>query len=136
MLAMLGICVLGFSTSRLAQDNKRMARKVGYYDTNYLRKQGATSLWSTNGALNYDLRSWDGGKHWYAVTTENDSVIIIGETETVYPGLMRHLSDIDALIKHAETIGPLNPAKVEDRIFMETHGFTITNKSTNAERTE
>lgn len=56
---------------------------------------GATCLWpESNGAMiNYNLRSWDDGKHWYVIEFDGDfGMTIKGESESVFPGLVSCLS--------------------------------------------
>lgn len=80
--------------------------------------------------VNYDFRSLDGGKHWYAVSNNIDSgtVVILGEADKVYPGLMRCMSDWDGLFDYVKTNGPINPSHPEDLQKLESAGFTVTKK--------
>ncbi len=105
----------------------KQQRDLDWYGTNYLHKQGGTSLWN-NTNVNYHLRSFDAGKNWYATHTTNDEVIIDGPAETVYPGLMKTLQDWDNIIKYAEKNGPINPNNPSDAKILEQNGFTIERK--------
>ncbi len=105
-------------------------RELDWYGTNYLDKQGGTSLWpgsiSTNKWMDYHLRSFDAGKTWYAIhTTEKNEVIVDGPVETVYPGLMKTLQDWDNILSYAEKHGPINPNNQEDLKVLESNGFTV-----------
>ncbi len=51
---------------------RSLEKSKNYSDSTYLRKQGGTSTYGGGELgkdfINYDLRSWDAGKNWYAVT--------------------------------------------------------------------
>jgi hypothetical protein len=113
------------------EKNKRLQRDLTYFDTTYLRKSGYTAFWSGTNGVNYDLRSFDAGKNWYAVEmdTAKDTLIIKGPAETVYPGLMKTLQDWDNIVQYAEKHGPLNPNNADDVELLMKNGFTVTHKT-------
>ena len=104
----------------------KQKRELDYYSSTYLRKDGWTSLWSgaTNG-VGYDLRSFDAGKTWYATHTTNDCLIIDGEANKIYPGLMKTLEGWDKLISYAEKNGPINLTNESALLFLKENGFTV-----------
>jgi len=111
----------------LHKHNQRLQSELNYYHDTYLRKDGWTSLWSgaTNG-VRYDIRSFDTGKTWYAThTTINDCLIIDGEANKVYPGLMKTLQDWDNIISYAEKNGPINLTNESSLLFLKENGLTI-----------
>jgi len=132
------ICMFGFimiisfifwvNNSNLNDELRRAHRDLDWYGTNYLHKQGGTSLWN-NQSISYHLRSFDGGKNWYAThTTTNSEVIIDGPAETVYPGLMKTLQDWDNIVSYAEKNGPINPNNPADAQVLEKNGFSVIRK--------
>lgn len=128
------IITLGFSLASmnsLAKENKRLKRDLTYFESTYIRKQGWTVLWSgAKNGVNYDLRSFDGGKTWYAVHQgKDDTLIIDGFAESVYPGLMKTLQDWDAIEKYATEHGPINPNNPADLNMLLQHGLSVTPKT-------
>jgi len=127
------VCYL-FLYKPLEETNKRIKSTLDFYQETYLQKQGSTTMFGDNGFHNppfqYDLRSWDGGKNWYAVNYDfaTRELKVLGEVETIYPGFMKHLDHWDKLTKHVSKNGPLNPTNPVDREVMECAGFTVKNK--------
>lgn len=76
--------------------------ELEYYKSTYLRKTG-----TSQGYGSYQLRSFDGGRNWYAVETDNGSMIIKGKAEEVFPGLLAHLEGWDKFIDYVEKNGPI-----------------------------
>lgn len=105
----------------------RMERDLNYYTNTYKVKQGSTSLWegSKGAFLNYELRSFDGGRNWYVVRRDGDNVYIQGNVENVYPGLLKHLTAMDALYNQVEKNGPLNLANSKDIDLLKNVGFQV-----------
>jgi hypothetical protein len=117
---------------------KRLKRRTDYFDTNYLSKQGATSVYQNKEAykgenmLNYDLRSWDGGKNWYAIDVdlpfEQNQIKILGTAEEVYPKLLEHLEawdDLNAWIKINGAVDGTNEIGLRK---LKNAGFTVSIK--------
>src|SRR5574344_1518296 len=77
-------------------------RDLAYCKSTYLYKTGASQ-----GYGSYQLRSFDGGRNWYAVETDSSSVIIKGKAEEVFPGLLAHLDGLDKLTDYVEKNGPI-----------------------------
>lgn len=72
---------------------KLMKRELKYYKETYLHKNGAVSM---NGVLiNYNMISTNKGLNWYLLDANK---AIIGEVDSVHPGLLQHLAQIDSLI--------------------------------------
>lgn len=62
------------------------------------------------GFLNYDLRSFDGGKVWYAVEREpGGGFRILGEADTIYPDLRQSLAALDQLTDLGYSLQGLEP---------------------------
>ena len=101
-----------------------MQSDVDYYKTTYGRHQGATAI----GA--YDLRTLDGGKNWYAVKAKGGEVVILGEAEKVYPGLLASIEGLAALIDYVDKNGPIGsrPITESDLKVLSGAGFTVTKK--------
>ena len=95
-----------------SEEISKLKKDVNYYDSTYLSRQGGTSVW--NGTMvNYNLRSFDGGKIWYACEYGKDwDLKILGEAEIVYPGLMKTLLAWDKIKEHVEKNGPINEAAI------------------------
>lgn len=112
---------------------KKLKRTVNYFDSTYLQKQGGTSTYG-NGELgkdfiNYDLRSWDGGKNWYATKYNFDTkeLKILGEAESIYPNLLKHLDALDKLSDYAFKNGGIKCSNDTAGInLLKDAGFTIT----------
>lgn len=129
--------LLVIALSFLLATNEKLTEtrhELDYYRTTYLHKSGATCLWSGSKGvmINYNLRSFDGGLSWYAVQRHGelgDYVNVLGEVETIYPGLMAHLTQIDNIVKYVDRHGPLNlndPVVIDH---LKEVGFTVsTNK--------
>jgi hypothetical protein len=110
--------------------NVRMERELNHYRTTYLSKVGCTSLWQGSGGkmVNYELRSFDAGKTWYAVERHGELgeyLTILGKAEVVYPGLMDSLRKTDALIEHVEKNGPLTFKSDHDIQLLKDIGFQV-----------
>ncbi len=121
MLAVI-ISVLGFSyvnlKDDLAQSERTLARTTQHLDS----KGGGTKL-LTGEMISYNLRTFDSGKHWYAIEYDDDwGLIILGEAEEVYPGLLKHLDAMDNLISH----GPITNSA--DLDLLRAVGFTVEEK--------
>lgn len=130
--SIIGAC-LSVYIKNLRTENRQLKRSVDYYSVNFLRKQGSTSLMPNlkqGEFLNYELRSFDGGKNWYAVQSDfkTETVKILGEAETVYPGLMKHLNAMDALTAYVEKNGPISLSSENDAVdLLRNIGLTVTN---------
>jgi hypothetical protein len=85
-------------------ENKSLKRTLEYYDSTYLIKRGGTTFFLENddSLVKYDIRSWDAGKHWYAVEDNDSGFIILGDAEKIYPGLLKNLELRDSLVKLIE----------------------------------
>jgi hypothetical protein len=70
-----------------------------------------------------------GGKNWYAVEQTSDgSLKILGLSDVVYPGLLRHLHGMDTLVNYAKENGPLTfsgERAITDQKLAESAGFTV-----------
>jgi hypothetical protein len=102
-------------------------RALGHFRQTYLRKQGGTTMVDPR-IPSYDLRSFDGGKNWYAVEqTWDGGVEILDHADVVYPGLLKHLESADAILAYVSEHGPINPlTDAEGLRVMEEAGFSVT----------
>lgn len=82
----------------------RDMRSLTHYRSTYLEKTGYSY-----GYGDFQLRSFDGGKHWYTVNTEA-GVVIEGLAEEKFPGLLTHLEGIDRLVEYTKENGPITLA--------------------------
>jgi len=86
-------------------------------------------------SFNYNLRSWDGGKVWYAVEYDKECVDdlwgikIIGRAAELYPGLLEHIEGWDTLLKYVEENGPIGVDDTDGLRALEDAGFTVTKKT-------
>jgi len=109
LLIVTAIAIIAIRT--LKEKLRRAELTNEWYSNKYLRKAGYTALWSGSDGLNYDLRSFDGGKTWYAIdhksTIDFDKVVILGKAEEVYPGLIESMEAVDRLVDYAKKNGPI-----------------------------
>lgn len=96
------------------KENKRLTRRLDHYQSTYDSKQGWTSLYGNfDKGLSYNLKTFDGGKTWYACEYgDNWELKILGEAEQVYPGLMANLDAWDRITNYAAKNGPIDPTNV------------------------
>lgn len=92
------------------------------YRSTYLYKQGCTSLWKGTEFLCYKLRTFDGGKSWYAVNTDNE---ILGLSDKIYPGLLKSLNAWDKLTDYAIKNGPITLGNKKEIDLLKNAGFEI-----------
>lgn len=87
----------------------RLKRDLNFYNSTYLSHQGGTLLWGDGKKIiNYNLRSFDGGKKWYACEICNNGELkILGEAEVIYPGLMKSLVAWNKIKEHVDKNGPI-----------------------------
>lgn len=130
-------CLGIFYITPLKNKYKNSLGIIDSYKNRYLTKQGFTKLYN-NQDLNYHLLSFDYGKVWYVIDGDeyfkSYQVVILGEVETLYPGLMKHLDAWDNLHKHVSKFESIDNAFDTECDFLNTVkncGFEITKKSTN-----
>ena len=118
-----------------------MERREQYYaEVNKveLRETGGGILYTPpnwdkekDGAFNYNLRSWDSGKTWYAIEydKELDSPIrgfrIIGDVDSLYPGLIEHIQGMRALTDYVEKNGSIDGTDPKGLEALEDAGFEV-----------
>ncbi len=119
---LLGACA-GIVIFNLRGNNKELRRQLDYYKRTYLRRQGG-GPWELG---HTDLRSFDGGKNWYAVKSTDGGLEILGLAEEVYPGLLAQLEGFDRLVAYAREHGPIGsrPITSEDISVLTEAGFTV-----------
>ena len=82
-------------------------------------------------SFNYDLRSWDGGKVWYAVEFDKDCVDglwglkILGRADELYPGLIDHIEGWDSLLDYVSKHGPISSEDTAGIRALKNAGFNI-----------
>lgn len=127
------------------QEFKRMKEREVNISKIELRKSGGGLLYyppnwdidKDGNSFNYDIRSWDGGKVWYAVEIDKDCVDglwgikILGRANDLYPGLVQHIQSWDVLTKYVEKYGSINPNDPEGMKLLEGVGATIEIKALN-----
>ena len=100
-------------------------REIEYLTQHRDFKSGGTSL-LTGEPINYNLRTFDGGRTWYAVEFDNESrMTILGEAEEVFPGLLDHISALDRLTEYAKLHGPITGNSQEGIEILEAAGFEV-----------
>jgi len=104
-------------------------RHLKEWESTHLSKQGATCLWegSKGQMVSYNLRSFDGGKNWYAVDINiaSNEVKVVGPAEEKFPGLVKHIENWNKLTTHVLDHGPLNLGSTSDMAFLKSIGITI-----------
>lgn len=80
--------------------------------------------------FNYTLRSWDGGKTWYAIEYDREceggwGIRILGEVDTLYPGLLKHIEGMDAFSKYIDEKGTIDGTDPEGLKILENAGFIL-----------
>ncbi|MFA6437154.1 MAG: hypothetical protein WC242_03250 [Candidatus Paceibacterota bacterium] len=110
-------------SNRFARDREDLA----YYQKTYLHKSGYME-----GYGNYLLRSFDGGKNWFAIDLErakNHEVVILGPVEDIYSGLMAKIQGFDDLSTYVREHGPITLSgenAAQEKAILEKAGFTVT----------
>jgi len=113
---------------------KSLKRNKEHTDSIHLYKQGSTSTFGPNGLnnpyLNYNLRSWDGGKNWYVVdyNFKTKEFKVLGDVEIIHPGLLKHLEGWDNLTDYVSKNGEIKLGDTDGLNLLKGVGFTITNK--------
>lgn len=139
IILIIGMCLYTFVKPKL-DDYKRLKYYFEKMEKTDLRHQGATSLYhppnwdkeKDGNYFNYDLRSWDAGKNWYAVEVDDDwGVKILGDAEVLYPNFLKHLDAWDALTNYVKEKGTIDGTDPEGIKVLEKAGFTITKKDEN-----
>lgn len=72
--------------------NKRLKKELAFYKNKYLHRRGSTLF--KGKTISYNMLSTNGGKNWYLMDKED---AIIGDVESIHPGLIKHLTNIDCL---------------------------------------
>ena len=89
------------------QSNTQLQKELDRYKSHYIYQAGITVLGDKT--INYQLVTLDGGQNWYVYSIgDNREVQIIGPVEEVYPGLIEHLTGLEALIGYVEEHGPID----------------------------
>jgi hypothetical protein len=111
----------------------RLKKNAQWEDTTYLWKRGGTSTFGPNGfdnpMIDYNLRSWDGGKNWYLVNTDSNQFRIVGLVDTIYPGLIEHLESWDRMTNYVTKNGPIKLNDPEGLKVLNDAGFTVKTNS-------
>lgn len=128
LVAFLAIVFTTFNVAFLqGRESSNNSEVLAYYQQTYLREQG-----SFIGFGQYELRSFDGGKRWYATERDEEgAMMILGTAEEVFPSLLSRIHGMRALLKRAAQNDPLTLSGEQaeaDRTLLESAGFTITEK--------
>ena len=121
------------------RDYKNMKERQVMRSKIELRQSGGGVLyhppnWDTEkdgDSFNYDLRSWDGGKVWYAVEIDKTCVDgqwglkILGRSDELYPGLLELLEGRENLVKYVKENGPINLNDEVGYELLDDAGFSI-----------
>ncbi len=117
------ILALGASIVHLKDDLKLSNLRLDQTTQHLDSKVGGTML-LTGEWISYNLKSYDDGKHWYAIEYGDDwGITILGEAEEVYPGLLKHIDAMDRLTDHVNTNGPI--ASESDFDLLRDVGFEV-----------
>ena len=133
MLFFGGLTIYNYLNPKL-QELKRIKERQKEINKIELTYNGGGTLylppnWSKK-VFNYNLRSWDSGKTWYAVEFNKDcsgrlpGFKILGNADELYPGLIEHIEGWDTLSKHVEKNGPIEADSIGLNILKKA-GFTV-----------
>jgi hypothetical protein len=76
--------------------------------------------------FNYELRSWDAGKNWYAVKiNKNTGFEILGDAKVLYPKLLEHIEGMDDLTEYVRKNGSIDGRDSAGIKALEKAGFTV-----------
>ena len=102
----------------LKKDMKRDKERQEERAKIHLRHQGGTALYyppnwdkETDGDFfNYEIRSWDGGKNWYAIdyNWDTEEFKVLGDASELYPGLLEHIIGMKQLTDYVEKNGSIS----------------------------
>lgn len=110
------------------QSQKNMEFRYNEMKNTYLSESGVTSMWKPEGHtdeyFSYNIRSFDGGKVWYALETESSNstglkdnkVIILGKVEDVYPGFKEHNEAWNRLTEYTSKNGPVGSHEITEEL--------------------
>jgi len=98
---------LGFMIKYGIVDKQTIVNKSEYTElvrvkdfySNHLHKGGWTEEFGS-----YHLRSFDNGVSWYAFDVDN----LLGNVDSIYPGLIKHIEAWDNITKFVEKNGTIN----------------------------
>lgn len=110
--------------SELQRENERQR-----YATRHHRHMiGSTTVWrgAKGKPISYNLRSFDDGRSWVAVEFDDEwRMRVLGDAETVYPGLVADMQSLSALTDSVVKNGPLDLARPADRQRLKAAGFDV-----------
>ena len=118
--------VLHHLKSDLNSSERNYARLTEHWDS----KGGGTML-LTGEWINYNLKTYDDGAHWYAIEYNDEwGVVILGEAEEIYPGLLAHIDAWDKITKRVAERGPISLEDItdEDIQALQRIGLEVTEK--------
>jgi len=91
-------------------------------------KSGGTRLWpgSHGEFINYNLRTFDGGRTWYVVNYDHDfRMTIVGESEKIYPGLLKHLDALNVVEERVVNKKTFDVKNKDDLKMLNDAGFSV-----------
>ena len=122
--------MIGFFSGTLTTLNSDYVNDLEYHqkrlDSTNLRISGGGTLCSDE-QTDYDFRSWDGGKNWYAVDFDykKGTLKVLGVADTIYPGILECQLSWDKLTKHVIENGSINILDSNDLNKLEGTGLTV-----------
>jgi hypothetical protein len=128
MISMTLGLVLGYF---LFSEDQETIDQYNYYEENYQTKMGSTMmLTDKTDWTSYELRTFDGGKNWYAVQSDvsDGSVRVLGDADSIYPGLVRHIDGMEKLQEYVDKNGSLDLSgadSLEQIELLESIGITV-----------
>lgn len=103
-----------------ARTNYRNLIRVGHYRRRHHQSLvGGTP--TTNGWVDYNLRSWDGGRTWFSVAFDEDfRMTITGPADSA---ILAKALGCERLLDHVAASGPLRLSDAEDQTLLSAGGF-------------
>lgn len=135
LIAIMAISFIGLTMNivNMKQENSKLRKELDYYEQTYQIKAGGTVLCNdSNNWVDYNLRTFDGGKIWYATKYKDDTLKVLGEANIVYPGLIKCLEAWNKIENYITKNGPITIKQIEQHdsiiMTMKEAGITIVKK--------
>jgi len=128
-IAFIMVFILTLTTFHFKNNAERNERNYEQITRHLDSKSGGTSMLTDGEFINYQLKTFDSGKTWYAIEYDDDwGVTILGEAEDIFPGLLQHLEAMNELQQYVQENGPIRGFQSGEIKLLENAGFEVTEK--------